>query len=732
MINWRFKLNSTEIDEPIGFDTISFNVMRDERWHGIFFEASASQLSFYGEAYNILKEAKETFGVDAVVIFTAENKCEGETDYEVAISGKLNFGNYQETCGNECLIRLSIEQDNCSMIFKNRFDQKVDIDTNVAFDKVTNLVAYDGLGFTMPLATQEIPISTDADVSIDLDFLNLTAVQFFLGEQNLLIRPTYLRVNDNSILTGQLDNPFNNWQDPANMFLLTPQLLLEENSDCISDEFNYNIRLKGAINVNNAVYVGAFATLTLRVCVDIWDGVGTHTGPGNLTGDAIPLHNDLIGELFDSAKPFDKTYSGTVTIPLGWSIYAYIKVYYSAGVGTSVVADFDVEFNPETMIQITNTKVCPPTDAKVYLVNETLARVTESITDRCLTIKSDYFGRIDSEPYTSVTDGCGSLRVLTPGLKIRQAVDKNFFASMKELMEGLRAVDNIGMGMESNNVRIEPVQYFYQDIKIMDLPSIPKSKHDLLDSKVFSNIKCGYAKWEIKSIKGIDEFNSEKEYRTSIKAIKNELDIRCNFITSGYIIENLRTTTLLNSGNTDSTYDNDIFLICVKKNAYGYEVEQGIVESASNFFSPTTAYNWRIRPIYNLMRWFKSIAQSYPNISFATSKLFFTSGKGNYKAEGVISATDLCRIENKILAENSDIFFTDFQNIIDSIPIYKPEIITFDYPLSVAEYKLIKATPYGYFNTQCGTGDFFKAFIINIEYKPVQGMAQFTLIKSWQ
>lgn len=725
----------TEIEEPVGFNEITFMVGRDELWHGIFFEASTSQLGFYGEAFTILKEQKESYGVDAVVVFTASGRCDGEDDFEEAISGKLNFAKYQETCGNQCLIRMAVERDNCAMTFKNRFDQKVDVDSTVAFDKLTNLVQYDGLRFGMELATQEIPISADAQVAVSGDPLHLDAIDLNYTNQNLLVRPIYATVTDNSILTGQLDNPTNVFQDPNDTFLLSPQVLLEENQSCISEDFEYTIQLKGSILMTNPITVGT-NYITVWAIVDYWDGVGSHTGPGNLTGNATELHRVLVvnGQLPNVTYNFDQTFTGTTPLPVGSGLYAYIKVYNAVGIfGDSAIVDFDINWDTDTSFLLTNVKACPPTDADVYLINETLARVTESITDHCLTIQSDYYGRTDSEPYSSLVDGCGGLRILTPGLRIRQATDKNFFASMKELMEGLRAIDNIGMGMETDRIRIEPAEYFYQDVKIMDMLLIPDGRSEIDDTKVYSNIKYGYEKWEIKSIKGIDEFNSAKQARTGIKSVNNELDITSNLIASGYIIENLRTQTLVNTGNTDSTYDNDIFIITVARDAYGYSyiVEQGITENAANFFSPATAYNWRIRPISNLMRWFKSIAQSYTNLINTASKIFFTSGTGNYLAEGNINAADPCVMENHVMAENDDIAATDFMRAVDATPIYKPETITFEYPLSIAEYQAIKSAPYGYINVQCGQGDTEKAFIKTISYKPAERKAEMTLIKKW-
>lgn len=732
MTEWKHTLDGIEIEEPLGFADIVFNIQRDDLWHGIFVEASTSQLGFFGVAFDILKTAKDNYGIDAVVIYTASSRCEGQTEYTEVISGKLNFGSYQESCGDECIIRMSVEQDTCAMIFKNRFDQKVNIDSNIAFDKLTVLEDYTGLGFTMPLATQRIPISADADVSLNGSSEDYTDVELFLGEQNLLCRPIYSRVNDNSINTGYLDDPLNIFQDPGDNFLLTPQVLLGENSNCILDEFEYRIRMKGRLRMDVNSTVGSNIVIPF-VCVDYWNGDGVHWGPGNLTGQATEIHRDQIapGILDGITYEFDFTYTGTVALPFEYGLYAYVKFFQNPGGSLdSINANFHIEWDSETEFYLYNIQECPPTDCEVYLINETLARATEAITNGCLTVDSDYYGRLDSQPYSKDQDGCGGLRIFTPGLKIRQAPDKEFFASPKEMLMGLRAIDNIGMGMFADRLRIEPAEWFYQDFKMLDLLLIPKSVTDIEEQLIYSNIKSGYNKWEIKSVKGIDEFCSYKERRTGIQSVNNELDITTDLIASGYIIAKLRTSTLIDSGLTDSEYDNDVFIICVQRGGYNYLVEQNIASYPLNYFDPATAYNWRIRPLYNLMRWFKSIAQSYVNLANTASKIFFTSGKGNYLAQGQV--TDPCGIENKVLQENDDISASDFKNTSDATPIFKAETIKFEYPLSIADYKFIKSNPYGFVNIQCGAnGPIQKAYIKTIEYKPANGTAEFTLKKSW-
>jgi len=52
-------LDDIEIEEPIGFSEIVLNMKRDDNWHGIFFEASTSDLEFYGDAAEYLIRKKE-------------------------------------------------------------------------------------------------------------------------------------------------------------------------------------------------------------------------------------------------------------------------------------------------------------------------------------------------------------------------------------------------------------------------------------------------------------------------------------------------------------------------------------------------------------------------------------------------------------------------------------------------------------------------------------------------
>lgn len=714
---WRFYINDTEIDEPLGFSDISLTVKRDPVWKGMIFEASTSPLGFYKEAFDLLYNLKRSYGIDATAIFRAEVKCEGESEYTEAIRGRLNFGQYIQTCGTDCIIRMPVEQDDCTMTLRNRYDQKVNIDSNISFNKQTVLQDYDKLGFTMELATQNIPVSAEGYVGADGDRSLIEDIPVPITG-SLLIRPIYSNLIDASIETTQLADPANFFETTDGFSFISPQVLIQDSVKCSNGSYDYNVRLKGTFK--HTYPDDEFNYLDAMII--IWNGLGELLIDGTVIDTERLITEPTPGETYD----FDYERSGNIDIAVDSGVYVILRFHVISGPFEGMSED--VFFDSDTHFLLSSVRICPPTESEVYAVHELFSRAVEAVTDRCLTVKSDYYGRTDSQPYAAAQDGCGSLRVLTNGLKIRQAENNNLSMSVKDIFEGLNGIDNIGMGVEGNQLRVESAEYFFQDNKIIDIPLIPESDINLEESRIYSVIKTGYKKWETQSVKGLDEFNSNKEFRTGLKSVNNPLDITSAFVAAGYVIEQIRTQLFSTTGRADNGYDNDTFIISVDRSYGSFIVEQGNISSPANIFSPETAYNWRIRPLYNLMRWAKSIFHAYPNINDSLAKIFFSSGTGNYVAEGEL--TDGCKWENKPLAENDDLSVNDFLQQL--IPLLSTDDISFTYPLSAAEYKIIKANPYGYINLQCGTGDFWKAYIQEINYQPSKGEASFTLSLKWQ
>jgi hypothetical protein len=49
----------------------------------------------------------------------------------------------------------------------------------------------------------------------------------------------------------------------------------------------------------------------------------------------------------------------------------------------------------------------------------------------------------------------------------------------------------------------------------------------------------------------------------------------------------------------------------------------------------------------------------------------------------------------------------------------------------VAQYRALKAAPYGFISYQCGNGEYEKGFIKEIKFQVAKGKATFTLKKKW-
>jgi hypothetical protein len=452
-----FYLDDIEIEEPQGFADIVLNMKRDDNWHGVFFEASTSELAFYGIAAAYLKNKKEAEGLKSDVTFKAMQACGIYDELETIFEGKLDFGKYSESCGNVCMVRIPVEQTGCIMTLRNRYDQKVDLDAIVTFNKLSALQQYTELGQTINLPAIAINAAVtgrvaDAGYNLDCDFLYGNATWF------LYERPNYAVETSNTINTGQLEavNNIETGLGQEQMSCvngpLTPQLLLEEPEGirCFNGDFAYHSRMKGSINLSTFGDQNLGLVEKVKHVIIQWDGV---TGSIISNGGLVAEHTiaDFTGAPVSPPHTilFDDTLDGTIALADGEGLYAVIDIELVNGGGISGI-NINTIWDKETDFNVSATKLCPDTEVEYYMIHELLSRITESITDNCLKAKSDYYGRTDSQPYNSNEDGCGSLRFLTSGLKIRRATNPAFFASLKDIFEGLRGIDNIGMGIEPN------------------------------------------------------------------------------------------------------------------------------------------------------------------------------------------------------------------------------------------------------------------------------------------
>lgn len=734
-------------DEPIGLAGVTLSLIRDADLHGIGAEATTSPLEFISNGFEYLENIKNTLGLKALTTFRVDMSCDGEEFQEGVIKGKINYSNYVKKCGQHCSVTVPIESATCEVTLNNRFDQSVNLDANLAFDGLSGLVRYDDLAIMLDLPTRELDYRSvgqvdDAGDDEDFDFPSPGGG----SEGHVMARPNY-----NELVADISDTHLNGastigYSGPHGIFIpVSNQVLFaESNISCFPEPLLATGRLKGRVKipgVTNLDLYGVFLNGELNSLFPIND-------PTTQLIEQITLGTNLDANAYIE---FDWTIA-----PYNWTpvnngadgLYLYIDMHQHPG------ANFvgNIIFDKESFFSVVGVKKCPPTKTAAYMVHETLSRIIESVTDNCCRVKSSYYGRTDSQPFNFPEDGCGGKRFVTSGLKIRNAPNATFFMSPQDAILGLQCIDNIGMGIEPDDtmpgkfvLRVEDLDFFYQDSEILNCDHVFLVKEAIEPDKFYSTINVGYKKWQTLANFGLDEYNSNREYRTSLTSVQSKLDRQCNFVAGEYAIEITREQQFAESDSVDTQYDDDTFIICCDRiDPYGYgygygapyggiEVEQGNVISPSGIFSPASTYNYRISPFRNLMRLARSIFPSYPNLTDSDNRIYFSKGVGNLQAAGQLAdaAINPCSLEAFPVKESQDLVLTAFKDPVKGTPLWENETANFDYPLSISDYIRIKSAPYGFISYQCGNGDYAQGWIVNIKYKIFQGTANFTLRKRW-
>lgn len=406
----------------------------------------------------------------------------------------------------------------------------------------------------------------------------------------------------------------------------------------------------------------------------------------------------------------------------------------------------DFTDSEKSFVKISQESTTPATTAKAFAIFEAAAQIARVITDQIDSFRSNYFGRKNSEPFAYLGNGCGSFGAITNGFMLRgypTTGDKSrvISLSLNEFFRGLNPIYNLGMGIEKTgahyHIVIEPKNYFYDSsIILLTISNVPDIKRSEAAAYYYSLINNGYEKWETEFLNGLDEFNSKRQFSTGVKSISNDLTLVSNLIAAGYRIEVTRRNRFRDTSTEDSEYDEDNIIVALNRSVSGLNVPTmlNVAEKNENFsvvnnvFSPETSYNLRLSPVRNLLRWSPVIDAGLTK--YVGREIKFTSGEGNYKMSSEL-ASDVCpgRWNNNLIAENENIIWDDVDNS-DSDPIWLPEIIEFQYPLTLAQWESISANPKGVFEVSGSTNDYIKGFILELKYKP-DDVSDFKLLRAF-
>jgi len=400
--------------------------------------------------------------------------------------------------------------------------------------------------------------------------------------------------------------------------------------------------------------------------------------------------------------------------------YLHLTVFKStaAGPGTYDPTDFEINYENDTYFEQKIDSACAPSVSDSVYLDDLLEFLPTAYMDiECpiLAIETDLKTCLNRY---SITKGSFIRNVTEPSVP-------NLFVNYEMLFEECRKIFNIGWGFDNNEteLKIARIDGFYKSNVVVDVGLLDMATFTTAKDLIYGTITVGYNKWEAEEYNGLDEMNTERQYRRNIDTNPTELDLMSDMISAGYTIEITRRKNQGTTGTSDWRYDDDLFIIntnTIDSVLYAY---QGIDANPDNVYSPNTRMNYALTPARSLMRWFKSIAAAQPTV--ANENFIFTSGTGNYIAQGQMLYN--CPIEGSTLSEKETIDVSNFDNDYYITPIWKTIYATFNAPLSMAEFEDIKADVYGAIRFRC-SDTIYLGNIIEMSHDPNVGIANFKLL----
>lgn len=729
-------IDTSIIDEPIGWDDLKMSMKRND-YHGMGAEVSLGELEFYGKAFNTIKDAYDE-DIDATVIYSIK------TDDDTTIySGQVDLTTCSFVKGDYLSVKAKVGEVGLMTTFNNRTKTEIDL---------TEPKTVDGEDVTIPtwrsihiplkhlLYTNRSKQKTDATITTSGGHNPYPDTGIWIacgGGYNYpyIFLPIGVATT-NEFGTFEQANPYTT-DDISDV---EPQYVASSDHE---SRFGSNTKVQVRIVLN--------ATLTRTG--GAWTPVGQnyirwHLEARDYNGKVIsgPEKKVYKPDVNFIGATWDLSCELEGELNAGGSVKYYIKFDIDLGTASSQSFYAHIQIHKGSFVEMTmhdNRAETDPVYADMLLTHDALNVVASAISENGLSVKSDWY-RTPESYLNSGTTGGGACKALTNGYHIRGLftdgeLKRNMPLSFKALIESLDALDCIGWGFSTEDdaifVRVERWDWFYKDTTILTLTNVAEVTTEVYTDYIPTELKIGYKKYATQDqYNSIDSPHGSRTFTNGIKALSKALTKECEFVADNYAIEETRRARNDVNETEETTYDESIFVFELVRQAPYVAIGETptppsytIVHSAtaaSNVGLASEFINAKLTPRHMAARW-RAFLFSTNN----TTPFRFTAGEINYKSSfktvpentlhQLIGATYLQSFAVKApQVENDDISYSHAK--------FKAEKITFQCPLSIAQYKTVKANPYGLVSVNGVLG-----WIMDFKYSLHDGLADFTLIAKY-
>lgn len=725
-MDFKFYLDDIEIEEPIGWDTSELSIKRDMgKYHGLFFSYT-TDLEFIGDAYFKIKGLFDTYGFDADCVATIKMSC-NNGDYEEVFKGKLNFASYKRDIGNKCSIQIEISESTDEINIVNRQDIDVALNSTESLD-----------GVVIPSVTL-----------FNLLMQNYTL--FYQGKW--LADGNVASTHSESLVFGtsgfwQLRNPICiSFDEIGGMsscsfdgdYQTSPDALLLASLSTIftaprTSTYTFTYIINGSFT--DSAPVRRQGTLALQF--DKSDGVTV----SNIAYLYSPTFYDV--NISNYVVPYGYASSFTVSLNAGETVQFRSTVanrsITTGTPSTPFTHTLTLDIDSNSYISVGEQSTVAATNAKSSKIYEAFWKAISYYTGNTDAFYSLYLGHTSTPDRTYIGNGCASYTAITNGYLIRGFAesDKPVIVNLSDLFDSIDSIFNIGLGFEVmpdgvKRCRIEQKSYFYDNLLLLGyFDDVNEYSESIDESLCFNTIELGVEDYKVEQ--GTNKLNTNDEYLTKYqwatvaKSVKNKFSRICKYIISLYPIETTRRNRYITNGSKESKFDENNFLLAMNRSGSNTCEKNENFSTVGGVNSASEAYNLRFNLFSTLIRWSNIIQSSITRLSEKTIK--YQSGSVNTSL--TLQYNDTCN------GAYNDALFTVKQNLElldtnneDNLPLYEPIIYEFDYPMSWKQYNDFKRYPQGMVVFGRSPRTLIAAFISEVTYKPVLGMATYKLLRSY-
>lgn len=771
MAGWRFYLNNTEVEEPIGWDSVEFTATRTDN-HGID-QPFSSALTFYGLGAKILQaEFQSNFISGSVSIRIESDVLINGTAYEY--NGIIDFSTYEEinTCDTDSWqISVGVLQDTFRDKFKARYDVEVDLYGDKDLD-----------GNTIPLIAKPL-------IRMHAQRLNLLADGSSLSGANRRVEKDGLNWSRDefaTMLPVYWDN--SDFQDQYGSTVNTTGPIYSNTNVNFTDNSGNNVIRNFTIRWNQFSLQYRFdyttyltipqplQSMNMVFTLNVFNSDGTDYAVHYLeSGPVVFLADPLEWWVLNGGSfTFPVPANGRFSLYLQWGSDGNIDVGVTGqGMGS---ADFGAEVVLYDNIEITLTELNQgyASNCHAFPVEQWLRRIIYQITGVNNSLVSNCFSEADDGIYAnnSITTGL-LLRQYSPPVGERISVRTSF----KKTFDSLAAIFGLGWAFEQQQngtwkIRVEPYDYFYDSVVQLDVNHVEELKTTVASDKINTQLKLGFTDlWKNMALGGIDAISTDRVYFIDNKSIQNGTtktqELKSDIIAEGIAIEYSRRLQFFdaNAGSSDRPNDYSLFIIwTIRENTeiylpsfpqYKYESQANSTETItlikyraswssdlSNGFAARWGDNLRRYNLFHtatrvaLRQWpllgmnVYGVANPVWRFQVGQYNTGFTSAVNNLLQPWVIENTSNPPLTTALLPESTDIgsviIRPEFQNYL-----MRPIIYEFTYPQSLCDFiQVANYTPYQRIRVSMG-GVMVSGWILSIKNKPEDnagGTTIFTII----